>query len=104
MQRNAREIFRAHYQMVKRVKPKERLLVFKLSNGWGSLCEFLGKEVPDVKFPRVNDTDAMTEKIRLVAWRGVKNTTRRAVNFLGIVLVLGIAWWCLGLGNKGSTN
>jgi hypothetical protein len=96
MRGNARGVFREHYEMV---TPKERLLVFKLSEGWGPLCEFLGKEVPDVEFLRVNDTDAMTEKMRLVAWRGVKDSARRAVTFLGPVLILGIAWWHLGLGN-----
>ena len=93
MRENAREVFREHYEMIKRVTPRERLLVFKLSEGWGPLCEFLGKPVPDVEFPRVNDTDAMTEKIRLVAWRGVKNGALRAVPFLGPALVLAVAWW-----------
>lgn len=62
-------MLREHYALVKRITPVERLLVFSLSDGWGPLCAFLGKGVPNVPFPRVNDTDAMTEKMKLVAWR-----------------------------------
>ncbi len=38
--------------------PPERLLKFSVEEGWGPLCAFLGVPVPDVPFPRVNDTDA----------------------------------------------
>lgn len=37
--------------------PKDRLLDFQVSDGWGPLCSFLGKPIPNVPFPRVNDKD-----------------------------------------------
>mmetsp|Transcript_40817 Transcript_40817/g.109549 ORF Transcript_40817/g.109549 Transcript_40817/m.109549 type:complete len:304 (+) Transcript_40817:108-1019(+) len=37
--------------------PKDRLLDFQVTEGWGPLCSFLGKPVPDVPFPRLNDKD-----------------------------------------------
>ena len=37
--------------------PIERKLEFRLGDGWEPLCKFLGVEVPDVPFPRVNDRE-----------------------------------------------
>jgi hypothetical protein len=39
--------------------PKERLLNYKLGSGWQDLCDFLGKEVPDEPFPRLNERNEM---------------------------------------------
>lgn len=50
-------VYREHNAMVKRVvEPKERLLVYSTSEGWGPLCKFLEKDVPNVEFPWVNKT------------------------------------------------
>src|SRR3569833_226784 len=45
--------YREHYDILRERVAKERLLEYKLGEGWEPLCEFLGKEVPDVEFPRV---------------------------------------------------
>ncbi|CAK0881491.1 unnamed protein product [Prorocentrum cordatum] len=37
--------------------PKDRLLDFQVTDGWEPLCSFLGKPIPNVPFPRVNDKD-----------------------------------------------
>ena len=37
--------------------PKSRLLVFEAKQGWEPLCRFLGVDVPDEPYPRVNTTD-----------------------------------------------
>lgn len=34
--------------------PADRLLTFRLGDGWEPLCRFLGRPVPDTPFPRVN--------------------------------------------------
>ena len=43
---------------VKRVVPKERLLIFNVKEGWKPLCDFLEVPVPAANqpFPHVNDT------------------------------------------------
>jgi len=46
--------FQQHREKVFRTIPKERLLVFNLSDGWTPLCDFLGRPVPDEAFPRVD--------------------------------------------------
>lgn len=61
----AKEGYLAHYRRVREMVPKERLLDFKMEDGWGPLCEFLGKDVPvDEPFPHVNDAEALKAKLR----------------------------------------
>jgi hypothetical protein len=49
-------VFRKHSERVRAVAPKDRFLEFHPKDGWGPLREFLGKEVPEGDFPRLNDT------------------------------------------------
>jgi hypothetical protein len=91
---NARHGYRKHNETIKRVTPKDRLLLFQLQDGWEPLCEFLGKEVPDVPFPRVNETKAIQEKVQLYI---AESYRRSAVKFLKrmvpvVVAVLAL-WW-----------
>ena len=39
---------------VQALVPQDQLLVYRVGDGWGSLCEFLGHEVPDGDFPHEN--------------------------------------------------
>lgn len=48
-----------HNDSVRRAIPEEQLLEFKVQDGWEPLCKFLGKPVPDVPFPNLNDTGSM---------------------------------------------
>lgn len=50
-------VFDAHNAAVKAAFPPERLLVFDVKEGWEPLCAFLGVDVPDEPFPRVNTTE-----------------------------------------------
>ncbi len=48
--------FKSHIEDVRRAVPAERLLVYRIEQGWGPLCEFLGLPEPvGVPFPRIND-------------------------------------------------
>ena len=90
MRRIARDQYRQHYARVRRIVPPNRLLEYKLESEWKPLCEFLSKNVPDdVKFPRVNETTFMHEKISIILRRGLCNLLRRAL--LWIVEPLTIA-------------
>jgi len=50
-------VFRRHTQAVRAAIPAERLLVYEVREGWGPLCAFLGRPVPDTPFPRVNSRE-----------------------------------------------
>lgn len=51
-----KDFFRRHTEAVVAGVPKERLLVFEVSQGWEPLCEFLGVPAPDAPYPRENST------------------------------------------------
>jgi len=58
------EVFNRHNEDVRRRVPENRLLVYEVKQGWGPLCEFLGVEVPDEPFPRLNDMAEMQRRMR----------------------------------------
>lgn len=57
-------VFQAHNGAVERTVPSERLLVYKIEEGWGPLCRFLGVPVPETPFPHVNDAATFQENIK----------------------------------------
>lgn len=65
---HAKRVFEAHNTAVQAELPAERLLVYEVRQGWEPLCAFLGKPVPAVLFPHVNDTAEFRRKIRNITW------------------------------------
>jgi hypothetical protein len=62
----------AHVEWLKKVVPKEKLYFFDVRDGWGPLCEALGKDVPkDVPFPRINDGKAIEEISKRLVTQGL---------------------------------
>ncbi|KAJ7216000.1 P-loop containing nucleoside triphosphate hydrolase protein [Mycena pura] len=59
----AKARFVAHYDEVRRLVPKERLLEYRVGEGWERLCGFLAKPVPAEPFPKVNDTEAFHKEL-----------------------------------------
>ena len=77
-----------HVEEVRAAVPSDRLLIFKVSDGWTPLCEFLGVPVPDEEFPRVNERAEMLRLVRAF----------KAVAYLALVLVglgVGAVIWLL---------
>ena len=46
-----------HNEKIRKLVPREKLLEFRVQEGWEPLCKFLGKDVPDVPYPRLNEGD-----------------------------------------------
>jgi len=80
-----REIYERHNDWVRAVARDKgvELLEWKPEMGWAKLCAFLDVEVPQVPFPRVNDT----------------RTLRLVILFL---CLRGAAAWALALGCFGA--
>ncbi len=57
------DYFRRHDEEVRRTIPKDRLLVYEVSQGWAPLCEFLGVAVPDAPFPSVNSREQFAGRL-----------------------------------------
>ncbi len=72
--------YNEHIEEIKAAVPADRLLIFKVTEGWEPLCEFLGEEVPDTEFPNVNDREEIKKTI--------KDITKGAYIFLGIGALL----------------
>lgn len=51
---NAKWVRREYHAMIRGAVEKEKLLEWSVQESWGPLCEFLGKEVPEVEFPSGN--------------------------------------------------
>ncbi len=56
--------FEAHVEAVTARVPAERLLVYRVQEGWEPLCRFLEVEVPDEPFPHVNSRAELTRFAR----------------------------------------
>ncbi len=61
----ARKVFEQHEADVKAAFSDDRLLVFHPKEGWGPLCAFLDKPVPDTEFPNVNDRADFQKRIAM---------------------------------------
>ena len=60
-ERTAIADFERHIEEVRGYVPSHRLLVYKVSQGWKPLCDFLKVRVPDEPFPRLNDSEAFKD-------------------------------------------
>jgi len=49
-------VFAQHIEQVRAAFPGDRLLTYRVADGWAPLCEFLGKPVPEQAFPRENSS------------------------------------------------
>ncbi|KAL3441866.1 hypothetical protein BJX65DRAFT_321989 [Aspergillus insuetus] len=98
--RHGKDVYKEHVEMVRQVMKvrgeEGRLLEWSVEGGWGPLCEFLGKDVPEgVEFPSGNPPKAWAERIarttEVYHQRAVKNM---AIFGAGVVGVLGVvvAW------------
>lgn len=54
---HAIRVMQAHESAIRAEVPRERLLVFRATDGWQPLCEFLGHEVPAYAYPSRNTTE-----------------------------------------------
>jgi len=68
----------AHNNAVREAIAPERLLVWRVTEGWEPLCEFLGVPVPDEALPHANDAETFRGRVAdaaldaLVAWRDAR--------------------------------
>lgn len=60
-------VYEEHNELIRKLVPKERLMVFNVKQGWVPLCEFLGEEVDEKMmvggFPHVNEGQAFVDKV-----------------------------------------
>ncbi|KAF9876947.1 hypothetical protein CkaCkLH20_05793 [Colletotrichum karsti] len=79
-----------HQAWLKRVVPANQLIFYHVKEGWGPLCKALGKPVPDMPFPKINDGDAMDAFAKQQIMRGLG---RWSVVFGTVAAAVGAWWW-----------
>jgi hypothetical protein len=87
---NSRMAFDRHEREIMGAVPQERLLYYRMGDGWEPLCRFLDAEAPDGKFPHANEQAAMKKKILDKQIRMIKEVGSRMVPYLGVGLVVGV--------------
>lgn len=103
---NAKKVFVEYHEHIRRIVPKERLLEFKVQDGYGPLCEFLevprptvfrdGKEV-EKDFPRINEGADFVKRKEVWERLALRRTAMNAGMVLGSIGVAGLCFWKGGL-------
>ena len=62
----AEEFYKQWIAEVKRSVPEDRLLIFSPKEGWDPLCRFLDVPVPEIPFPRLNDSNFFKAYLKVV--------------------------------------
>lgn len=85
--------FRLHNERVKATVPPKQLLVCSIKDGWKPICEFLGVEEPNERFPHVNQAASEYEK----EFRGLRNELLISLFLKSTVVfgTFGVAIYCL---------
>lgn len=91
----ARQAYFDHYALVRKTVPKDRLLEFRVQDGWAPLCAFTGDAVPEGDFPRVNDSRMFVNMMKLIWWLAVGKMVTKVSLALAVPAggVLATLWW-----------
>lgn len=82
----------AHNANIREIVPAEKLLEFRVQEGWEPLCKFLNVEIPDEPFPRENIGRSISQE----AWLGVYSRMTAGVaqkaKWAIPLTILGVSW------------
>lgn len=90
---NALAVYRKHYADIRAAVPAEKMLEFRLGSGWEPLCKYLGKPVPDVPFPRLNEAATLERTFPAAFGKAAKNSLINLGMVVGVGAVLGNLVW-----------
>lgn len=101
---NMKRCFIEYHEKLRRILPKERVLEYKVQDGYGPLCDFLGVPVPTRKvdgkegeelFPRINEGATFVDYINVRKRLQKRRVLKKIGTFLGIAVVARAAVWYL---------
>ncbi len=101
---HGKEVYTRHYASVRSVatESKMELLEYKIQDGWGPLCEFLGCEVPDMPFPCGNSKKEVNRRIQVMIGAEVTRLMwvllGLASGMIGVCLLAAGIWWGIHKG------
>lgn len=92
---NLRATYDRHHDEVRAAVRPGLLLEHRFGDDWEPLCQFLGKPVPDVEFPWVNEAAVLKAKIRASMLRTAMGAARVAAPWAVGAAVLGFWLWAV---------
>lgn len=84
-----KDVYIKHYDEVRSLVPKDRLLEFAVKDGWEPLCKFLREPIPASKFPNVNDNKDFVTRSRRRNRRQMLNVALRYFRNASFLAVAG---------------
>ena len=85
--RNAKQVYKDHYDHIRASFSPERMLNYELGSGWQSLCDFLGEPVPTAPFPHVNEQNELKRRVAAATQQTLRGAYWAIVKYLIIPLV-----------------
>lgn len=92
---HSRAIYDEHHAFIRSIVPADRLLEYRVKEGWEPLCRFLGREAPDAAFPHVNDTESMNAGYRQLQLIRLRTAMTQLFNWAAYIWVIGMVVVCI---------
>lgn len=90
--KRGKEIHAALHDEIREMVPKERLLEYRLADGWDPLCKFLGHDLPKIPFPRINESAEFNERNVVMAKRALLRFAKRSLPVIAALAAVGGAY------------
>ncbi|KAH8680704.1 hypothetical protein BX600DRAFT_519863 [Xylariales sp. PMI_506] len=90
---NLRRRYNEHHYTIRKMVPRDRLLVYELGDGWGPLARFLEREVPVVPFPRLNDRGFLRKAMWRLEQRRIRTAVITVLRWLLPLVGFGFGFW-----------
>lgn len=100
-----KKFFVEYHDKIRRIVPKDRLLEYKVQDGYRPLCDFLGVPIPttmvgekevEEPFPKVNDSATFNERVALAKSLSRQRAYKKMATFISVSAVVGVGAWYLG--------
>ncbi|KAH6879410.1 hypothetical protein B0T10DRAFT_412963 [Thelonectria olida] len=93
--KNARMVYDRHHQQLQDMVPPEKLLVYRMGEGWEPICHFLDKPVPDVEFPWVNEAAVLKAKVAKKISSHITSAAMVLLPWVVGAVALGVGLWTM---------
>lgn len=99
---NMKRVFIEYHENLRKIVPKEKLLEFKVQDGYKPLCDFLEVPVPTVivdekevedTFPRVNEGQAFGDRVIIKNKLTDRRILKKTGTVVGIIGLVGGGLW-----------
>ncbi|KAH7155863.1 hypothetical protein B0J13DRAFT_235543 [Dactylonectria estremocensis] len=97
---NARMAYDHHHQVIRDMTPPDRLLEYRMGDGWEPLCAFLDKPVPDAEFPWVNEASELRRTIANKIARNMWAAAKVVMPWVGGAVAVGAGSWVMAKRNN----